>query len=81
MNPHNTILKLKGLQEWIAVTEGCGMHLTGEPSKAYVWTEQDAQTIINHWAKRYNTPLQPLPVKQKLNGHAQKRIPANASNR
>lgn len=65
MSQHNTILKLKGLQEWVAVTEGAGIHLTGERSKAYVWCKEDAETIKQHWGNRYTTPLQALPAKIK----------------
>ncbi len=64
MNPRNTILKIKGLQEWVAISEGTGIHLTGEKGKAYVWTKEDAELIKRHWGSRYTTPLELIPFKK-----------------
>jgi len=61
MSNRNTILKLKGIPEYIAVTEGVGLHLTGERDRAFVWDEQTAKTIKSHWEKRNGHTLQELP--------------------
>lgn len=84
MSNHNTILKLKGLQEWVTLTEGTGIHLTGERSKAYMWTKEDAETIARHWGKRYTTPLQAVTIKihsAKNKEHAPERLSTYTNNR
>lgn len=62
MNTRNTILQIKGLQEWITCTEGYGIHLTGERSNAYPFTDEEVKQIKEAWERQHsNTKLEPKP--------------------
>jgi hypothetical protein len=53
----NTILKLRGIDEWIAF-DGTKYHLTGERENARPMTEQEVNEVTTEWEPRIGIKLE-----------------------
>jgi hypothetical protein len=56
----NTILKLRGYNEWIARTNGV-YHLTGERANARPMDREELKEVVKVWEQNYNVKLVEQP--------------------